>query len=384
MTVKVSKYLIIVIIACILSFLMGFFFNPLYETTKKVNYSAITDSVYVSPKIIDVYKLNTPKDGYHTWLSPKGNLYMGVWKQGVIKKGVIITDKSIYEGEIQNLSPHGYGIMYYNNGDVFRGNWIAGNKEGIGLMKKRNNNMFFGHWRAGLLNVSNGSKYRVEEKVYGIDLSYYQGTQKINWKELALYSDSKGEVYAQRTMHQEYMQPVLFTFIRSTRGLVKDSNYVKHITNAREHNLIVGSYHFFTIDDDVETQIETFISHTKWEKGDLPPILDLETNPQKIRQYGVEKMQKSALKWLKAIEKNYNVKPIIYTSENWKKCFLLDKRFDRYNYWLARYNNVYPTDNDWIFWQRTDRAVPNGYKSNIDVDIFKGSYKDFIEYRNSL
>lgn len=385
-----SKTKALTILFCIMSFAAGFFITPMYKAIQSWDFSRVTDSSYVKKMGRDVTKLNTPYEGYHEWISPKGNLYMGVWKGGKLHHGTLITDKSVYEGDLSGLSPHGYGTMYYNNGNIYRGNWVAGNKEGIGLKHNRDGSMFFGHWRAGLFNAPKNVNHKQEDRVYGIDLSKYQLHGSIKWNELALYSDSYGEVFAYPNEDHNYLQPVTFSFIKATQGITQDPFYHYHLENARKHHVIVGAYHFFTIGDDISAQIANFTQHVKLDKGDLPPVLDLESEYSnqkayvaKLRKYGVKRMQDEAIKWLTAIETYYGVKPIIYTSEVWKKNFLDDRRFDSYQFWISRYYNVMPTHN-WTFWQRTCKAIPHGYHGEIDVNIYNGSFQGFLEYRNTI
>ena len=387
-----SKTKLIITAACIVSFLGGFCITPIEHFIENVDFSSITDSTLVVSNNINNLNLDTPRDGYNAWISPKGNLYMGVWEKGNLRYGTLITEKSVYEGELLNLSPHGYGIMYYNNGNIYKGNWKVGNKEGIGLKHNYDGSMFFGHWRAGLFNAPKDISHKVEDFVYGIDLSKYQNSKAINWNNLALFSDADGEVYAHPQDNHQYMHPVAFAFIKATQGINTDPHYANHLANAKKYKVIVGAYHFFTIDDDINAQIMNFIKTSKWEKGDLPPVLDLESEYRdqnayikKLRKYGVKKMQDDALRWLKAIEAYYKVKPIIYTSEVWKKNFLDNKEFDNYDFWLSRYYNIRPaTYNSWTFWQRTCDAKPNGYNGVVDVNQYNGSFNSFILYSNSL
>lgn len=386
-----SKGKIIVVVLCITSFVVGFIAVPIYNSIVSLDYSNMTDSAYVKAGGIDIDRLNTPSEGYHTWVSPKGNLYMGIWQKGMLKSGILITEKSVYEGQMVNLSPHGYGTMYYNNGNIYRGNWAAGNKEGIGLKQNHDGSMYFGHWRAGLFNTPKNVEHKVEDHVYGIDVSKYQNHSLLKWNELALYSDTYGEVYAYPTDYHSHMQPVTFAFIKATQGITQDPFYQKHLENARKHHVIIGAYHFFTIGDDINAQITNFTQLVKISKGDLPPVLDIESEYSdqkayiaKLKKYGVKRMQDDAIKWLIAVESYYGIKPIIYTSEVWKKHFLADKRFDSYDFWISRYYNVEPKkENKWIFWQRTCKAVPHGYNGEIDVNIYNGNYKEFLNYRNN-
>lgn len=387
-----SKQKIIVIIACLISFVCGMTVAPIYNLIKKVNLACITDSVFVYDKAENIGRPGITSDGYHTWISPKGNLYMGVWKNGNLSNGTLITDKGVYEGSFLNLSPHGYGVMYYNNGDVYRGNWSVGNKEGIGLKHNRDGRMYFGHWRAGLLSTPQDVKCRVGERVYGVDLSKYQPHHSVKWDNLALFSDVYGDVYARAPQSRDYMQPVTFAFIKATQGGLQDPSYRHHLENARKHNVIVGSYHFFTIKDDIDEQISNFINNGQYVKGDLPPVLDLESEypdqkkyVEELRMYGVGRMQEEALKWLEAIEAHFKVKPIIYTTEIWKRDFLANDRLATYKFWISHYYNEEPQrEKNWIFWQRTDQAILNGYGKNIDVDMYRGSFDDFMKYRKSV
>lgn len=386
-----SKGKIIVVVLCVTSFVVGFIAVPIYNSIVSLDYSNMTDSAYVKASGIDIGRLNTPSEGYHTWVSPKGNLYMGIWQKGMLKSGILITEKSVYEGQMVNLSPHGYGTMYYNNGNIYRGNWAAGNKEGIGMKQNHDGSMYFGHWRAGLFNTPKNVEHKVEDHVYGIDVSKYQNHSLLKWNELALYSDTYGEVYAYPTDYHSHMQPVTFAFIKATQGITQDPFYQKHLENARKHHVIIGAYHFFTIGDDINAQITNFTQLVKISKGDLPPVLDIESEYSdqkayiaKLKKYGVKRMQDDAIKWLIAVESYYGIKPIIYTSEVWKKHFLADKRFDSYDFWISRYYNVEPKkENKWIFWQRTCKAVPHGYNGEIDVNIYNGNYKEFLNYRNN-
>ena len=386
-----SKGKIIVIVLCVTSFVVGFIAVPIYNSIVSLDYSNMTDSAYVKASGIDIDRLNTPSEGYHTWVSPKGNLYMGIWQKGMLKSGILITEKSVYEGQMVNLSPHGYGTMYYNNGNIYRGNWAAGNKEGIGLKQNHDGSMYFGHWRAGLFNTPKNVEHKVEDHVYGIDVSKYQNHSLLKWNELALYSDTYGEVYAYPTDYHSHMQPVTFAFIKATQGITQDPFYQKHLENARKHHVIIGAYHFFTIGDDINAQITNFTQLVKISKGDLPPVLDIESEYSdqkayiaKLKKYGVKRMQDDAIKWLIAVESYYGIKPIIYTSEVWKKHFLADKRFDSYDFWISRYyNEEKKKENKWIFWQRTCKAVPHGYNGEIDVNIYNGNYKEFLNYRNN-
>lgn len=339
-------------------------------------------------------KKSMPDDGFHSWLSPKGNMYIGIWHNCQLDSGTIITDKSVYVGKISNLAPDGYGIMYYNDGSVFKGEWNKGDKEGIGLWEKKDGTRRFGEWSKGLLvNGNNDSVLTTDsvmDYVLGIDLSKYQHVEVMGWDNMALFTNSEGLPYTSAYKNDKHLAPVTFVFIKSTQGDNQDPAYEKHLAEARSHKLVVGSYHFFTIDDNAEPQVRNYISHTQWKKGDLPPVLDIESEfrdhnayIRKLKAFGVERMQRSALIWLREIEKYYKVKPIIYTSETWRDRFLTDSEFDNYDFWIARYHNVLPS-HEWKFWQSTNAGHLNGYIGDIDVNVFNGGYKEFLKYKQLI
>ena len=391
-----------IIIASTISFIIGLGLRPFYRLVQDSSFYNYVDTSFISATEFTAENYDSPIDGYGSWISPKGNMYMGTWTNGHLPYGTLITDRSVYVGELCGLSPHGYGVMYYNNGNIYKGNWRYGNKEGIGLKYNTDGSMFFGYWRAGLFSSQKHTQFKVSDFVYGIDLSFYQNYQEGNnlyWNELALYSDKNGEVYPYTTNNKTFMQPVQFVFIKATQGIRKDPLYLKHIEQARKYQVIVGSYHFFTIGDDIDEQIKKIIKTANWVKGDLPPVLDLECEYyvkgderpyiKALRKYGVSQMKENALRWLKSIEDYYGVKPIIYTSERWRREFLNDQRFEHYNFWIARYYNVKPADNSkWLFWQRTDAHFPNGYetkgRNGVDVNLFNGTFADFNNYRKAM
>lgn len=340
----------------------------------------------------DINIEDSPSSGYESWISSDGVMFAGKWMNGDLEKGMMITGKGVYEGEFRDLQPHGYGVMYYNNGNVYQGNWKYGKKNGIGLKINNNDTLYFGEWKKDDLVSRQSKNSKRNEPVYGIDLSKYQPSGSLEWNNFSLYSDEKGRIYSNLNIGDNYcLQPVSFVFIKATQGSAKDPCYENHLRMAREYKKIIGAYHFFTISVDINQQVINFINTVNWQKGDLPPVLDLESEYsnhqayiQKLKQYGIKRMQNEALKWLEIIERYYGVRPIVYTSEVWKNNYLKDDRFSKYDFWIARYNQVGPFMSRWKFWQSTSTGKLNGYNRHIDVDVFNGSYHDFLNYRNTI
>lgn len=195
-------------------------------------------------------------------------------------------------------------------------------------------------------------------KTFGIDISHYQRKEDIKWDSLSI---------GNRTI------PIKFVVLRATMGnRSNDKHFDDFWLKAKEHHLIRGAYHFYRADEDPVLQANNFLANVKLESGDLPPILDIERIPKKKSK---EKLVEDLKIWCKIVEDAYGEKPIIYTYYHYHKDFLKGE-FKDYPLWLANYNDVpAPSpDDDWDFWQFTEKGIVYGINTKVDVDIYNGSY----------
>ena len=192
-----------------------------------------------------------------------------------------------------------------------------------------------------------------EGKSIGIDVSEYQG--KISWS----YVD---------TIEKKY--PLHYVFIRATVGKDRpDRQFERNWLGAKENKMIRGAYHYYRPNENSLEQAELFIKTVKLEKGDLPPVLDIEKLP---KNQSIANLKLGLKRWLKAVESHYGVKPIIYTGERYYDDFLKEE-FSDYLFWIANYNFYREEiDSDWLFWQFTEKASIPGIKGNVDVNIYNG------------
>jgi len=194
--------------------------------------------------------------------------------------------------------------------------------------------------------------------IRGIDVSHHQG--HIDWEKL-----NNGNIGG---------EPVVFAFVKATEGrTLIDENFNENFYQAREAGLMRGAYHYFIPDTYAGKQAEHFIRQVQLEDGDLPPVLDIE----ETGNLSINQLRKSALTWLRTIEKRYGVKPIIYTSYKFKLAYLDTKEFEEYPYWIAHYyvqNLKY--EGKWKFWQHTDVGRLPGIKGNVDFNVYNGSMYD--------
>ena len=192
-----------------------------------------------------------------------------------------------------------------------------------------------------------------EGKAVGIDVSEYQG--KISWS----YVD---------TIENQY--PLHFVFIRATAGNdAVDRRFKRNWEGAKKNKMIRSAYHYYRPNENSLEQAALFIKTVRLQKGDLPPVLDIEKLP---KNQSMTNLKKGLRRWLQAIENHYKVKPIIYTGEKYYDDFLKEE-FSDYLFWIANYN-FYREEiqDDWLFWQFTERAAVPGIEGNVDVNIYNG------------
>ena len=197
-------------------------------------------------------------------------------------------------------------------------------------------------------------------EIHGIDISHHQG--EIDWQTL------KDEGMIDKF-------PVRFIMIKATEGATKvDENFVDNFYQAREYGFTRGAYHFYSVHSSAQAQAEFFIKNVKLERGDLPPVLDVEHKPKNQTD---EEFKQSIQLWLNMVEFHYGVKPIIYTYYKFKMKYLNDSVFDDYPYWIAHYYvEKVEYKGAWKFWQHTDVGKLPGIKGNVDFNIYNGSFYD--------
>lgn len=198
-------------------------------------------------------------------------------------------------------------------------------------------------------------------EVRGIDISHYQ--ERINWEKLRNASIGNA--------------PVSFVFIKATEGeMLFDDNFNRNFANAKRNDLIRGAYHFFVPGISPRKQAEFYLSIAQLEPGDLPPVLDIE----KIGDLTPQQLRRDVKIWLDIVEKEYGVKPILYTGYKFKVDYLNTPEFDAYPYWIAHYYvDKLAYKGKWTFWQHTDCGKVSGIKGFVDCNIFNGSQQELLD-----
>ncbi|MDR3271907.1 MAG: glycoside hydrolase family 25 protein [Flavobacteriaceae bacterium] len=190
---------------------------------------------------------------------------------------------------------------------------------------------------------------------FGIDLSRHQG--EIKWDSLAEMTERI---------------PISFAFVRATRGvLVQDPFFGTNWEKLKEKNILRGAYHYYDVNKNSTEQAHNFLRTVQLEKGDLPPVLDVEDIPS---EQSLKLLKKGLLNWLKIVENAYQIKPIIYSNDAYFIHHIADLDLSSYPIWVANYNLIKePLHERWTFWQFSEKGIVKGINRNfVDLNVFNG------------
>lgn len=200
-------------------------------------------------------------------------------------------------------------------------------------------------------------------KINGIDVSKHQGY--IYWasvKKMKIDSIS-----------------IDFAFMKATEGISDaDGMFKRNWEQTKQNNITRGAYLYFIATKDGKLQANNFIKNVRLEKGDLPPVIDIEEN------YNVDSktLQKRLADCIAALQNKYGVKPIIYSYVDFYNNNLSD-RFDSIPLWIAHYTDLDMPNisRNWLFWQHNDGGSVNGITEKVDFNVFNG---DSLTFKNLL
>jgi lysozyme len=194
--------------------------------------------------------------------------------------------------------------------------------------------------------------------IHGIDVSKYQGA--IDWPAAA-----RGGVR--------------FAWIKATEGGDRwDDLFQVNWDGARAARIPTGAYHFYYFCRPVEDQIAWFKTHVPPASDALPPVLDMEWNPDsptcKVRP-PAEKIRADMQAFLAEMYAFYGKKPIVYTTVDFHRD-VLPGHLDEYDFWLrsvASHPSAKYGGRRWTFWQYTATGSVPGVRGKVDRNVFAGS-----------
>jgi len=219
--------------------------------------------------------------------------------------------------------------------------------------------------------------------VHGVDVSVYE--PNVDWRAL-------------RT------QGFKFALIRATSstGYV-DPKFAEHWAGAHEAGILRGAYHYLFGGQDAKKQAELYINTVGSDKGELPPIVDLEDAYNENVSNG--NLIRTCKTFLDIVEREFGRTPMIYSRRTY-----LEPRLSvqgkapswakDYDLWVAQYPFEFdparmPNVNmpqqpngwkDWKFWQYSESAIVEGVTdeinrpTRIDLNWFRGTEAELYAF----
>lgn len=324
------------------------------------------------------------RDGRGVFTDSLGRRIEGWWKNDTLVYGRIYDELGVYEGEVDSCGdPSGHGKFTNSTGSFYEGHWENGMREDFGFAVNSDGRLQVGVWHRG--RFQGEQMIHNSDRIYGIDISRYQHIHKgrtypIRWSDLRITSLGR---LKSRLVSGEVDYPVSFVYIKSTQGTtVLNRHYLTDYRSARKASIPCGAYHFFSTVSDAADQAAYFIKNTRFSRGDLPPVLDLEPSDREIeRAGGAVKMFREVLIWMKIVEKRVGVRPILYVNQMFVNKYLplSPELRDNYNVWIARYGSYKP-DIKLVHWQLSADGKVNGIVPEVDINVFNGYKDEFMKY----
>lgn len=198
--------------------------------------------------------------------------------------------------------------------------------------------------------------------VAGIDVSHYQGD--VDWAQVK--AAGIGFAYAKATQGDDD----------------EDPDFQRNFAAMKSAGLLRGAYDFYVVGDDPDRQAEEYISKVKLVTGDLPPMVDIETESKGVESDTAQIADLHT--YLETLQTHYGVTPIIYTSPGfWNEYF--DDSFSEYPLWVAEYGVSSPRSvtgwSDWTIWQHSQSGKVAGITGAVDLDKFNGSAAQLDRFR---
>ena len=328
--------------------------------------------------------LNRKREGKQVVKDPYGRIIIGTFHNDTLVSGIRIDPQGTYAGQFnRHLQACGHGSYQQSDGTYYEGHWEEDYQHGFGFSVSTTN-LKAGQWKRGRF-LGERMQYTTE-RIYGIDISRYQHEKgrrrfNINWKQLRI--THLGRRISEQRINGDVDYPVSFVYIKSTEGISINNRYFAADYNRCHHlGIPVGAYHFFSTRQDPSSQASHFLKHTRFRKGDLPPMLDIEPSDHLIKQMGgAEVLFKNIRIWLKIVERVTGARPLLYVNQRFVNTYLdiaPDLKRD-YHFWIARYGEYKP-DIHLDLWQLSSDGVVRGIQGTVDLNVFNGYQGQWEEF----
>lgn len=196
--------------------------------------------------------------------------------------------------------------------------------------------------------------------VPGIDVSYYQDA--IAWKRVRRAG-------------------IRYAFIRASDGFDRtDERFARNWHDAKRAGVLRGAYQYFRPDQDPTAQADLLVNLLAKDRGELPPVIDVETDGGKPPAVLVARVQT----WIARVRDKLGVEPIVYTGPEFWRDRAKNADVSAQPLWIAHYTRGCPTVpapwTAWTFWQHTDNGRVPGIEGPVDLDLFAGTLQDLEDF----
>lgn len=330
---------------------------------------------------------NGRRHGTGQCIDASGLTTRGHFAADTLYHGTRMDETGTYRGDMDRHGmPEGHGIFIDTNGVRYEGKWTRGQRSGFGFAIGPSSLLRAGEWQH---NVYRGERLvYTSERIYGIDISRFQ--HEIGKKQYPIDWD-KLRITHLGTLSRKHVKgkvdyPVSFIYIKATEGItVANRYYADDYRQARRRGFPVGTYHFFSTTSPAKQQAEWFLKRSKVQKGDLPPVLDVEPTAAQIHRMGGDRALWAAVRtWLKVVEEATGRKPVLYISQTFVNKHLPhapDLKRD-YPVWIARYGEYKP-DVRLLYWQLSPDGRVSGIRGEVDISVFNGYGKEFDQFKDA-
>lgn len=325
------------------------------------------------------------REGMGVSYNAHGRRIVGEWKADTLMNGTRTDADGTYHGQLnQKGLAEGAGTYQSHDGTYYHGYWRDNQRSGFGFASS-SKKLRLGEWKAD--RYLGERLVYTDQRIYGIDISRHQHDigkkhYPIHWNKLRI--THLGTISKKR-IRGTVSYPISFCYIKSTEGTtIRNRYFMSDYRAAKRHGIHCGAYHFFSTRTSGKAQAAYFIRHTRFEKGDFPPVLDVEPFPSQIKKMGGTKALFTEVRaWLQAVERHVGVKPILYISQTFVNKYLPEAPdlMEKYNVWIARYGEYKP-DVHLVIWQLSPDGRVNGIKGDVDINVFNGyqdHYEDFLQ-----
>lgn len=183
-----------------------------------------------------------------------------------------------------------------------------------------------------------------------------------------------------------------FVFCKATQGAsFKDPAFNDYWQHLKTANMFRGAYHFLTVDDSAEDQVNNFLSRgVDFSKPNvLPPMLDVEDQvPAELNKKIIANKNtfiSLATDWIEIVAAKTGRNVIIYSYKNFFAEYLKNHSWPNQYLWLASYQQTQPglpvgyTKLD--FWQYSEYGTFSGQSGggDLDLDYYLGSEEDLAK-----